>query len=72
MSLTTGRQTTNIRKAARMAALLELYDSGRLATYTYQELGDIFGVNRSTILRDVRLLPRVSQERVRLIYLLGL
>ena len=57
----TGKQRT-AKKAARMLLLLHLKDAGVLDDLTLQEIGDITGVDRSTIHRDFQDLPAVEAE----------
>lgn len=56
----------SISKAARLILLLRLREQGILEDLTYQEIGDVFGVDRSTILRNVEELDLVEEEYRRL------
>ena len=58
---------TTISKAGRLVLLLRLRDAGVLEDQTLQAIGDVLGVNRSTILRDLRVLDQVEAEYQRLI-----
>ena len=57
---------TTISKAGRLMLLLRLRDAGVLEDQTLQAIGDELGVNRSTILRDLRVLDQVEAEYRRL------
>lgn len=55
-------------KAGRLLLLYRLREAGVLGDdHTLQEIGDALGVNRSTILRDLRVLDRVEEEYRRLV-----
>lgn len=56
----------NATKAARLLILRSLSRAGYLEGLSLQDIGDRFGVNRSTILRDLRDLPEVDAELERL------
>jgi hypothetical protein len=58
-------ENTTLSKAARLAVLLVLDDEGLLRGRTLQEIADALGggLNRSTILKDKRLLPKVRKRR---------
>ena len=58
-------ERNTLSKAARLAALIELDDRGLLHGKTLQAIADAVGggTNRSTILRDLRLLPKVRVLR---------
>ena len=53
-------------KAGRLVLLLRLRDAGVLEGQTLQAIGDVLGVNRSTILRDLEVLDQVEEEYQRL------
>lgn len=55
-----------VSKAARLVLLLRLRQQGVLEDLTYAAIGDVFGVNRSTILRDMEELDLVEEEYQRL------
>jgi hypothetical protein len=62
----------DLKRAARLAALLPYYETGCLRHLTYQRIADITNVgHRSTALRDVRDLAYVSRERARLEIIFG-
>jgi hypothetical protein len=48
-------------KAARILLLYELRRSGHLAGYNQSEIARVFGVNRSTILRDLRTIDEADK-----------
>lgn len=53
-----GQPEKALNKAGRIAALLLLDDEGLLDGHTLQELADLLGgVDRSTIMRDLRSMP---------------
>lgn len=53
-----GQPEKSLNKAGRLAALLLLDDEGQLEGRTLQELANLLGgVDRSTIMRDLRDLP---------------
>lgn len=53
-----GQPEKSLNKAGRLAALLLLDDAGLLDGHTLQELANLLGgVDRSTIMRDLRSLP---------------
>lgn len=51
----------SVYKAARLIILLDLDDAGLLDGMSLQQIADMFNddLNRSTILRDLRQLPKV-------------
>lgn len=49
------------KRAARLAALLPLWRSGRLQLYTYAQIGRMVGMDRSTALRDIRDMELVNK-----------
>jgi len=53
-------------KAGRLVLLLRLRDAGVLEGQTLQAIGTALGVDRSTILRDLRVLDQVEEEYHRL------
>lgn len=53
-------------KAARLILFRDLQRAGYLHDLTLQAIGDRFGVNRSTVLRDLRALELVGPELERL------
>ena len=57
---------TTTSKAGRLILLLRLRDAGVLEDQALQAIGDVLGVNRSTILRDLRVLDQVEVEYRRL------
>ena len=59
-----GREV-RLNRAARLAALLLLDDLGLLEGHTLQAIADALGEgnDRSTIMRDKRLLPEVRRRR---------
>ena len=57
---------TTTSKAGRLVLLLRLRDAGVLEDQTLQAIGDVLGVNRSTIPRDLRVLDQVEEEYQRL------
>lgn len=53
-----GQTERSLNKAGRLAALLLLSEQGQLEGRTLQELANLLGgVDRSTIMRDLRDLP---------------
>jgi hypothetical protein len=57
-------EEATLTKAGRLAALLMLDDMGLLEGRTLQSIADALGVpERSTIMRDKRLLPEVRRRR---------
>lgn len=58
--------TKPITKAGRLLLLYRLREAGVTEGKTLQHIGDILGVNRSTILRDLRVLDQVEDEYRRL------
>lgn len=56
----------SISKAARLILLLRLREQGILEDLSYQAIGDVFGVDRSTILRNMEELDLVEEEYRRL------
>jgi hypothetical protein len=58
-------QYDRLTKAARLMILLELQERGVLDGLTLQQIADLFHdpPNRSTILRDLRMLPQVKTIR---------
>ena len=50
-----------ISKAGRLLLLLRLREAGVLEGQTLQAIGDVLRVNRSTILRDLRMLADVER-----------
>jgi hypothetical protein len=58
-------QYDRLTKAARLMILLELDERGVLDGLTLQQIADLFRdpPNRSTILRDLRMLPQVKTIR---------
>ena len=56
-----------ISKAGRLLLLKMLRDLGVLETMTLQNVADIFQYERSTALRDIRVLNRVAAEYERLL-----
>lgn len=48
-------------KAARLLVLHELRQAGQLDRLSGQYIADIFGVNRSTIMRDLRTLDQAGK-----------
>lgn len=55
-----------ISKAARLMILHRLRADGLLDDLTLQAIGDAFGLNRSTVMRDLRDLDQVEEEYERL------
>jgi len=53
-------------KAGRLVLLLRLREAGVLENQTLQALAEVLGTNRSTILRDLRVLDEVEAEYRRL------
>ena len=53
----------SVYKAARLIILLDLADAGLLEGLSLQQIADMFGdaPNRSTILRDLRQLPKLRK-----------
>jgi DNA-binding MarR family transcriptional regulator len=51
-----------VPRVARLAALLEARKHGWLEGKTFQEIGDLLGVNRSTIMRNLRELDEYEQS----------
>ena len=58
--------TNTTTKAGRLLLLHRLREAGVIEGRTLQEIGDALGVNRSTILRDLRVLDQVEAEYQRL------
>lgn len=56
-------QIVTLTKAARLCVLLDLDERGLLAGKSLAVIAGWFGVQRSTILRDRRLLPQVRRMR---------
>jgi excisionase family DNA binding protein len=54
------KRTTS--KGARLLLLRDLKTAGLLEGLTLQEIGDVIGHNRSTIMRDLRDLEHVEEE----------
>jgi len=61
------RENQTITKAARLLLLWRLREDAVLVGQTLQAVGDILHVNRSTVLRDLRLLDQVQAEYERLL-----
>lgn len=62
------KQIRTVAKAARLLLLYRLRESGAIDdTYTLQEIGNLLGVHRSTILRDFRVLDKVKSEYIQLL-----
>lgn len=59
--------TNTTTKAGRLLLLYRLREAGVLDGRTLQSVGDVLGVNRSTILRDLRVLDQVETEYQRLL-----
>lgn len=55
------------RKAARLMLLSRLRDKGVLDGQSLQAIGDVLGVSKSTISRDLQLLEQVEAEYKRLL-----
>lgn len=53
--------TKAVHKTARMLALVSLGRGHALDRYTYQQLADVFQVNRSTIFRDFRAIEEARE-----------
>jgi hypothetical protein len=53
----------SLEKSARLVVLMQLQDAGRLDGLSLQKIADLFtpSPNRSTILRDLRDVPRVRE-----------
>ena len=49
-------------KAGRLVLLMRLRGAGVLEGQTLQAIGDVLGVERSTIMRDLRVLDQVEEE----------
>ncbi len=59
----------SITKAVRLVILLDIDDHGGLGNRTLQEIADMFPLprpDRSTIMRDLRELPRLRAARQRM------
>ncbi len=56
----------SLTKSGRLLVLLRLRDQGLLEEMTLQEVGDALGLNRSTILRDIRELDAIEAEYQRI------
>lgn len=62
---TLGQKRMRINKSARLVVLLDLDEHGFLDGISLQKIADLFdqpGLNRSTILRDIKELPAVRRE----------
>ncbi len=55
-----------LTKAGRLLVLLRLRQQGSLDGVTLQEIADQFGVNRSTIMRDLREIDQAEAEYQRI------
>lgn len=67
---TSGQKRMRLNKSARLVVLLDMDDHGLLDGVSLQKIADLFdqpGLNRSTILRDIRELPALREE-INLIY----
>jgi len=53
--------TRDLNHTARLIALLHAEDLGYLKHHTCQEIADQFGLNRSTISRDLRSLEQLRR-----------
>ena len=52
----------SVTKSGRLLVLLRLREQGLLDEMTLQEIGDVLGLNRSTIMRDLRELDAIEAE----------
>jgi len=52
--------TWNVTRAARLMVLHELAEAGYLEGMTLQAIANVFDVHRSTIMRDLRVLPEMG------------
>jgi len=52
-----------LRRGARLAVMLELADQGQLEGRSLREIADAIGVHRTTVMRDLDLLPELADER---------
>jgi hypothetical protein len=55
-----------LTKAARLCILLDMQDAGLLEGKSLAQIARLFKVQRSTILRDKRILPQARQLRARI------